>query len=192
MRDLLFVLIALLTPVVGCSQSSPAPVSHPSSSAPVVAPPPATSSPLPDQTASANPVPRGDRVADEFATLQASIESMDGSVKQNENGDVISVALVGTRSRQFSDQDLQRLAAFRQIELLNLSGCEKLTDDSLRHLARFPALKTLFLNPQIGDMGLGHLGKLTNLRKLYVLDCDVTDTAVGRLQLALPDCEVKR
>ena len=111
---------------------------------------------------------------------------------EDENGDVISVALVGTRSAQFRDQELQRLAAFRQIELLNLSGCEKLSDDSLRHLASFPALKTLFLNPQIGDMGLGHLGKLTSLRKLYLLDCDVTDTAVGKLQLALPDCEIKQ
>lgn len=122
----------------------------------------------------------------------ALVESMDGVVKRNENGDVISVALIGSRSNQFSDQDLPRLAVFRHITLLNLTGCEKLTDNALRHLDRLPGLKTLFMNPQISNMGLEHLGELRTLEKLYLFDCDVSDEAISTLQLALPNCEIKR
>jgi hypothetical protein len=43
---------------------------------------------------------------------------------------------------------------------------------------------------QVGDAGLEHLTGLTNLRTLSLARTMVTDAAVKKLQLALPNCMI--
>ena len=51
----------------------------------------------------------------------------------------------------------------------------------------------LFLNnTKVTDAGLEHLKGMTNLRKLTLVDTQVTDEGVDKLQQALPDCKIKR
>ena len=47
-------------------------------------------------------------------------------------------------------------------------------------------------NPGITDAGLGHLEKLTQLKKLHLTMTGVTDEGIEKLKQALPDCQIVR
>ena len=53
-------------------------------------------------------------------------------------------------------------------------------------------LLSLSISGQISDEGLTHFQGLSNLRKLKLLNTQVTDDGVAELQKALPDCKITR
>jgi hypothetical protein len=60
---------------------------------------------------------------------------------------------------------------------------DHLTDEALAHLSGFPRLQVLRLKgSQASDQGLAHVGKLKELRRLWLFDSfDVTDVGVAHL-----------
>lgn len=80
------------------------------------------------------------------------------------------------------DKDLERLAAFSQLQSLNLSQCRALID--LRGLARLPQLRSLELNCCMGLKGgaLKALAQLPRLRKLDLCGCSaLTDDCMEHI-----------
>ena len=84
---------------------------------------------------------------------------------------------------QISDQELSHLAALGDLEVLILNSLD-LTDAGLYHLQRMVNLKTLDLsgNPQITDLGIGHLAGLTSLWFLSLDETQVGDDCLRHLQ----------
>ncbi len=67
-----------------------------------------------------------------------------------------------------TDAGLLHIAELQQLQTLNLGGCDKITDAGLQHLATLQQLQELNLYncPQITDAGLQHIGSLQQLQKL--------------------------
>jgi hypothetical protein len=85
-----------------------------------------------------------------------------------------------------TDAAMERLARLGHVTRLNLGGTKKLTDDSLRHLARMPQLRELDLSDypggQITDRGLESLRHLTELRRFQMCwQAGVSDVGVAHL-----------
>lgn len=67
----------------------------------------------------------------------------------------------------------------------------QVTNDGLRHLARFPNLQDLELSETaVTDEGLVHLEGLTNLKSVRMASTRVSSDGVRRLKQALPNCRV--
>jgi len=80
---------------------------------------------------------------------------------------------------------LVHLAAFPNLQQLNLENCNKVTDAGLVHVAELCNLQQLRLSScrKITDGGLVHLIALPRLRKLELIGCDlITDAALALVQ----------
>ena len=61
------------------------------------------------------------------------------------------------------------------------------------HLEGLTNLKKLYLwDTQVTDAGLVHLVGLTNLKWLYLYGTQVTDAGLAELRKALPNCDIIR
>ena len=78
-----------------------------------------------------------------------------------------------------TDQSLKQLQALRGLRSLDVSGCDKLTDECGAELARFPGLMTLYMaRTSIGDRGLLGLSKTRSLKLLNLDYTELTDTSI--------------
>lgn len=67
---------------------------------------------------------------------------------------------------------------------LDLTGCDKITDDGLEHLSKLSFLQYLNLMycKKISDRGLEHLSKISSLQRLRLCDCwHITDEGLRHL-----------
>lgn len=81
-----------------------------------------------------------------------------------------------------------------RIVLVEIPG-DKLTDAALAelvpHLANLPTLETLILHgPNVTDEGLAPVARLTQLKRLHLIDMEISAVAVAALQKGRPDLEV--
>jgi hypothetical protein len=95
---------------------------------------------------------------------------------------------------QITDDGLKHLTALGQVRDLDLSGCSQITDLGLSFLTALPDLHHLDLSccSQITDLGLRHLMALEQLQSLTLLICErLTDAGVLAFQRAIPGCKVR-
>lgn len=83
----------------------------------------------------------------------------------------------------FEDEDIQKLNKYQNLNILNLSMCENITDKGMAHLAKIPSLSVLDLSwSNITDQGLACLARLPNLRALNLTGCiHITDKGIESL-----------
>ena len=81
------------------------------------------------------------------------------------------------RGCKITDEGLAHLAAHKNLQTLDLSGCDKITDEGLAHVAAHKNLQTLDLShcDKITDEGLAHLAAHKNLQTLDLSRCKITD-----------------
>ena len=92
-----------------------------------------------------------------------------------------------------SDDDLSQIVNVQQLQALDISFCEQLTDAGLVHLTGLTQLKELNLAgcKQFTDAGLAHVAGLSQLQTLDLSNCPkVTDAAVMKLKTAIPGLEI--
>ena len=94
------------------------------------------------------------------------------------------------------DEGLAHLTKLRQLEALELTN-QRVTDDGLTRLSGSPRLQSLELyydwenhDSPLGDAALDNLATFTQLRRLTLGGTWFSDSAVDRLRLRLPQCEV--
>jgi hypothetical protein len=83
-----------------------------------------------------------------------------------------------------TDTGLERLAAWKRLEGLNLHNCAKITDAGLAHLKELPNLRDLTLLQEnagtmpVTDAGLAHVADLQQLQELWLARIPVTDAGL--------------
>jgi hypothetical protein len=92
--------------------------------------------------------------------LEKFVETLGGSLYQNDEGEVLVVSLDGS---QVTDAELAHLTGLRELERLSL------------------------YSTQVTDAGLVHLAGLTTLEALYLDATQVTETAAAELEKTLPN-----
>jgi Leucine-rich repeat (LRR) protein len=65
-----------------------------------------------------------------------------------------------------------------QLELLDLTDCNRISDAGLAHLQGLTKLRNLSLCPRITDAGMQHLAGLTNMVAISFQNCSVTEESV--------------
>jgi len=102
------------------------------------------------------------------------------------DGHVVSVNMGSHQgSPRFSDEDLQFVAAFSELQELILDN-SPISDVGLAHLANLNKLQTLYISgTNISDTGLSCLNAMDDLETLTVVFCGITDDGLIHL-LQLP------
>ena len=97
---------------------------------------------------------------------------------------------LGSENADVTDASLKGLAKFERLHTLYLGG-SKVTDAGLKELARLKELQRLSFSSRMTDKGLKELAGLKSLQTL-TLDqtTQVTDAGVRELQKALPNCKI--
>lgn len=114
-----------------------------------------------------------------------SLDSGLAALKRLQN--VISVHLGGT---DVTDVGLSHLAGLTSLKRLHLEKT-KLSDAGLAQLAGLESLTYLNLyGTAVTDAGLKPLEGLKRLRSLYLWQTQATPEGTGKLQEALPDCDI--
>jgi hypothetical protein len=101
----------------------------------------------------------------------------------------LNVELTGP---QFGDKALPYFVAIPNLRSINLADTD-VTDEGLRVLeSKADGLQSLELSrTKVTDAGLAHLGVLTRLRSLVLVDCaNVSEGGVAKLQELLPNCVI--
>jgi hypothetical protein len=89
-----------------------------------------------------------------------------------------------------TDAGLETVKGFTRLRCLDLDGT-RISDAGLQHIKGLTKIERLSLaNTRITDAGLDHLKGLIRLEHLDLDETQVTDAGVGRLQHALPRCEL--
>ncbi|MCI0335507.1 MAG: hypothetical protein L0228_20055 [Planctomycetes bacterium] len=94
-----------------------------------------------------------------------------------------------------TDAGLRHLVDLPKLESLSLieeGGGMVITDAGLQHVGRMEQLRCLWLlnMPQITDAGLAHLHGLTRLKRIMIRRTGVTGEGLKQFYKALPDCHV--
>lgn len=83
---------------------------------------------------------------------------------------------------KLSDAGLAYLKDTVQLELLDLSDCNQISDQGLSHIKGLSKLRNLSLwGPRITDDGMKYLSGMTNMVAISFQDCGVTDQSFGAL-----------
>lgn len=104
-----------------------------------------------------------------------------------------TLKVLNLSSTQVSDDGLMLLCEL-ELEALNLSKCENLTDDGMYWLQRMNSLKKLDISscPGITSAGIEHLTRLPNLKHLYLQDVKpIGSSVLNKIKvtmLSLRDC----
>jgi|GEM_PF-1435586 hypothetical protein len=143
-----------------------------------------------------------------------AIVVLGGRVRQDSNGQVLSVWLNDTSIKDDSLTHLENLVSLkelwlgstkldgsglvhlkrmRRLETIDLGGCNQLQDSGLQHLDYLPRIREIWLwgCSNITDRGLAHIAKLSSLQSLDIRQTKVTAAGVARLQKALPRCKIE-
>jgi Leucine-rich repeat (LRR) protein len=80
------------------------------------------------------------------------------------------------------DAGLEHIAELRELEMLYLRGCDRITNDGLRHLQGLTNLRDLTItSDQVTNDGIQHLAGLKNLESLDLSEVSITDEGVKHL-----------
>ncbi|MEX1231380.1 MAG: hypothetical protein WEB58_14130, partial [Planctomycetaceae bacterium] len=135
----------------------------------------------------------------------AELQQIGAEIQRDESNNLVAVKLAfqsggSTRPswrdltpnfRNPSDEDMKLLARFPALKTVDLSGTS-ITDAGLFHLKGLTSLQSLTLhNTNVTDAGLGNLKGMVNLETLDVRDTKVTPAAVEEFRRAVPSCMVK-
>ncbi len=94
---------------------------------------------------------------------------------------VVNIYTYGNFGQPATDETLQRIAAVRSIEALDVSS-SRISDEGLSHLTQMPRLGSLALHSHgITDAGIAHLKALHSLRELWIACPLITDTSLAHL-----------
>jgi hypothetical protein len=115
---------------------------------------------------------------------QVDVIGLDGitdeGIKQIAQAPNLSAVHILSLNSRLTDESLRTLARLNQLEELYLSG--DFTDDGLASLQRHPRLKWVVLvSPRISDAGLCHIASLTELELLELQGCRVTNEGLKQL-----------
>lgn len=112
----------------------------------------------------------------------AAIEKLGGTVKTNETVAGMPVMSVSLQGCSIRDVDLAHLAAFSELEHLDL-GFTNVTDAGLVHLKGLKKLRAVVLNrTKVTDAGLVHLKDAKRLLHLFLYGTKVKDAGLAGLK----------
>ena len=79
-----------------------------------------------------------------------------------------------TRCDEITDQGLEHISSLQQLESLSLLGCYEITDQGLKYISSLQRLKSLNVSycGEITDQGLKHISSLQQLKSLNLKQCD--------------------
>lgn len=92
---------------------------------------------------------------------------------------------------KITEVGLARLRSLKQLKQLEIRYID-LSSDRLKYLRELPELRELVLGRGITDADVVHLGKMTSLRRLTVLENTLSDNAISQLRSALPQCRIEQ
>jgi len=102
--------------------------------------------------------------------------------------EVEAIHLSGCNS--ITNESLKYLSGLKKLEILNLDET-KITDEGLKYLKDLKSLRELDLtSTKVTDKGIQELASLKNLRNLVVYKTKVTQKGVNELQKKIPDCYI--
>lgn len=94
-----------------------------------------------------------------------------------------SLRKINFRTASISGAGFLYLRGIPNLEYIDLMGCKKLTDDSMRHIGAIFAIKTINLGgASITDKGIAYLGSLNRLEELYLWSTNITDSCLQKLK----------
>ena len=106
------------------------------------------------------------------------------------NADLEKVTFLNLHRTQITDASLKEVAKLQKLERLWLFGTQ-ITDVGLKDVAKLQKLTHLDLRrTKITDEGLKEVAKWQQLERLSLEITQVTEAGVGKLQTALPNCEI--
>jgi serine/threonine protein kinase/DNA-directed RNA polymerase subunit RPC12/RpoP len=109
----------------------------------------------------------------------AALEKLGATIQRDGNQPGNPVVVVRLKDTKVTDADLEPLAAFPQLRILDLTGATNVTDSALKGLASLTRLQELYLGQTtVTDAGLKDLAPLTNLQKLGLEATGVTDAGL--------------
>jgi hypothetical protein len=124
-------------------------------------------------------------------TAIAAVEGVGAEVTidYQRSGEPVVAVSAGWRSHDLGDAEMPFVAAFDQLEKLDLQSCP-VTDAGLAHLKRLKQLKSLNLDccRNVTDAGMEHLKELPQLQTLVLDGTRVTDAGLEPLE-GLPELQ---
>jgi hypothetical protein len=146
----------------------------------------------------------------------AAVEKLGGKAEVDATQPGKPVIAVDLRGKEVTDEDLEQLKHFPQLQKLDLSVTKitdaglatvggltqlqgldlsgtQITDEGLQHLKGLKQLRTLKLNllDHVTDAGLDHLKGMTQLRELEAGSRGFTKKGIKKLEKALPRLKVR-
>jgi len=84
---------------------------------------------------------------------------------------------------EVTDQGLETLKKFPNLQSLTLEGSSKITSAGIRHLVDVTSLEKLNLvRVKLDDSAVDFLSKMGGLREVYLYDSQISDEAIQRLK----------
>ena len=153
--------------------------------------PPQASEAEPQVVSKPTPVSPADEklIADPIVeqVIRRRLKKPEGELTEADLENVTALELYDTR---ITDADLKDLAKLQKLDRLWLFGTQ-ITDVGLKDVAKLQKLTHLDLRrTKITDEGLKEVAKWQQLERLSLEITQVTEAGVGKLQTALPNCEI--
>ena len=90
---------------------------------------------------------------------------------------------------QITDAGMEFLSKCTRLKCLSINGANHITDNGLKYFTDLPNLNDLWLISTRGkvtlpitDAGLAHVGRMTNLKRLWLLNLPITDAGLAHVQ----------
>lgn len=111
---------------------------------------------------------------DEIGSDEAerSVAALVGKKGSRKDGDFSTLNL--------TDDLMKKVATIKEMEKLDV-GHTKITDKSLEYMSKLPLTELDLSADAITDEGLGHIAKITTLKKLTLTETDITDAGIAKL-----------
>ena len=139
----------------------------------------------------------GRTVAEWVAARGGSVVLTSGDIPYSSSRPIpegeVGVREISLPDAKLEDRDLERFAALKHLESLQLHGNTKLSDAGIEPLARHVRLRDLDLSyTGVTDSSLPKLGELSRLKRIQLRGTTVGDAALDAFRKQRPACEVVR
>lgn len=131
-----------------------------------------------------------DRIPDAEREAVESLRKLHASISLNAQGRVVGVCFLdyvalldhGFQGFYVTDADLQHLEALAELEDLSVAGCRKVSDAGVKHVGGLRKLRRLdLMDTQLTDAGIENLKGMECLEELRIDGTRVTGAALTRL-----------